>query len=102
MKTNDKVNPVAGSYATTPETEARNSGSTHCSAIALEPGLYFAQRAVPRTTLEQIIVIKVFGEAPYLQCINYKNGESERVKHWEKFTKIEPPEMLPNLKKRSI
>ncbi len=29
---NDQVNPVADSYATTPETMDRNSGSTDCSA----------------------------------------------------------------------
>ena len=32
---NDKVNPVADSYATTPETEDRNSGSTDCSFSAI-------------------------------------------------------------------
>ena len=36
FKTNDQVNPVADSYATTPETLHRNSGSTDCSFSVID------------------------------------------------------------------
>lgn len=57
---NDKVNPVADSYATTPETEARNSGSTDCSPFCIGDVVEIVRQYVDSGTGDVIITSETY------------------------------------------